>query len=418
MRLALYSEDPSLLRLCRDVTGNLPGASWEVVWCKPEETVAADVCLWDVDLTSGITSQKRDNVIDVFLVPRGSIRSFLQQNPKAGPNTLLKPVSPAAFEVFLTHLVPTLDTQRATSVDSAREDRDVLLDCLFHATLRLQEFEEDRTRFWARAVHDFRAPLTAASGYCDLLLGAQLGELNEVQRDLLTRINQSLGKLTRMASAMFQLTAGRQLEGRYDPKRVDIEGLLRRSMAEVQFFAAEKGITLELEYLPPSHPLYLEETQIEQVLVNLLENACKFTPKQGRIEIRSYPVQWSFPNMLPPRMQPGPDFGRKLYSGYRVDIADSGPGIPPEHLKIIFEEFVSYGSPADRSGGGLGLAICKKVLEAHQGEIWAESSNGTTFSFVLPFNDPVTREPFALSNVARIGEAIEIFSEEPYERTN
>jgi signal transduction histidine kinase len=80
---------------------------------------------------------------------------------------------------------------------------------------------------------------------------------------------------------------------------------------------------------------------------------------------------------------------------YRVDVSDSGPGIAPEYLPTIFEEYVSYGDPQDRSGGGLGLAICKMIVRAHSGEIWAEVGGpGTTFSFVLPCNRPVVAEGF------------------------
>ena len=83
-------------------------------------------------------------------------------------------------------------------------------------------------------------------------------------------------------------------------------------------------------------------------------------------------------------------------NSFRVDIRDSGPGISTEHLDSIFEEYTSYSGGHDRSGGGLGLAICKLILSRHQGRIWAESSSdGAVFSFVLPFrltDSPVSAE--------------------------
>jgi two-component system sensor histidine kinase KdpD len=78
---------------------------------------------------------------------------------------------------------------------------------------------------------------------------------------------------------------------------------------------------------------------------------------------------------------------------YRIDVSDSGPGIPPECLSSIFEEYTSYSGGKDRSGAGLGLAISKGIVELHKGRIWAEPrSRGATFSFVLPYGSVHTRE--------------------------
>lgn len=129
--------------------------------------------------------------------------------------------------------------------------------------------------------------------------------------------------------------------------------------------------------------------------MNLLENACKFTPRNGHIKVVAYSVSAQRGIRTPPGITAGKG------AGFRIDVCDSGPGIPPELLPNIFEEYVSHGSAADRSGGGLGLAICKMILQAHRGEIWIESGgNGTTFSFFLPFNEPVTAKNFSVPPVA------------------
>ena len=96
--------------------------------------------------------------------------------------------------------------------NSLRADRDEILQCLIQANLKLQEYDQDRTTFLARAVHDFRAPLTAISGYCGLLLGEPLGPLTENQREVLRRMQHSTKRLSRMASAMFQLSVGRHVK--------------------------------------------------------------------------------------------------------------------------------------------------------------------------------------------------------------
>lgn len=391
------SDDAEMVSLVREIAGRLP-AECECICGEAIGAGAADVCVWDLDGRLQPPSDGGRRTRDLFLVRRRRLKAFLEQKPEARGNTLLKPVSPAALEVFLSHAVAEAGgPSRESHVQDAmpESDRDGLLECLLHASLRLQEFEEDRTHFWARAAHDLRAPLTAANGYCGMLIEEQFGPLTEGQREIVLRVRRSLERLSRMASAMFQLTAGRQLDRKYELKRTDIRECIQRSVEQVRCFSAEKNLSLDLDVTAPARPLYAEPSQLEQVLVNLLENACKFTPRNGSIRVRGYPVSW------PPATGPGgPATAAKsglqdAPGAYRVDVSDSGPGIPPEYLPTIFEEYVSYGDQQDRSGGGLGLAICKMIVRAHNGEIWAEVGGpGTTFSFVLPCNRPVIAEGF------------------------
>jgi two-component system sensor histidine kinase KdpD len=133
------------------------------------------------------------------------------------------------------------------------------------------------------------------------------------------------------------------------------------------------------------------------VLVNLLENSCKFTPRNGSIEVRGYPVLW----------EPGtngtvydPLLGEPA-NGYRIDIFDSGPGVSAILAEKIFEQYASYSGSGDRSGGGLGLAICRAILSAHKGKIWASpSQDGGRLSFVLPLESTRAMKPAAGSGRA------------------
>jgi two-component system clock-associated histidine kinase SasA len=146
--------------------------------------------------------------------------------------------------------------------------------------------------------------------------------------------------------------------------------------------------------MTPPHALYFDREQVEQVLINLLDNACKFTPKYGSIEVRGYPFFWERRAKLKTAITNGERRTSRLQApnAFRVDICDSGPGVPFENLEKIFEEYTSYSGGQDRSGGGLGLAICKFILNSHQGLVWAESDkDGSTFSFVLPFIEQDTQ---------------------------
>jgi signal transduction histidine kinase len=215
-----------------------------------------------------------------------------------------------------------------------------------------------------------------------LLQEKALGPLNRGQTELVQRMQHSVTKLTRMASTMLQLSVGRQVEKGVELKPASIQACIEHALHEIGPVAAGKMIKLRVKVTDPDEPLYLEPEQIEQVLVNLLDNACKFTPKGGQIEIRGYPIQ--------------PEAGHESAppAEYRVDVSDTGAGISDEYLESVFEEYTSYSGSQDRSGGGLGLAICKMILTAHGGRIWAENhSAGARLSFQLPMNKLADRKP-------------------------
>jgi signal transduction histidine kinase len=275
----------------------------------------------------------------------------------------------------------------APSADSLRADRDAMLQCLIQTNLKLQEYDQDRTNFLARAVHDFRAPLTAISGYCGLLLGEPLGPLNESQTEVLQRMQHSTGRLLRMATAMFQLSVGRKVKRLPGLQKGDIRLCLDQALHEIGPFADEKRIAITAQLEPHEEHLFFDGGQIEQVLINILDNACKFTPKNGSIEIRGYPffserrAGHSAAFLLEERRQ----VMLGMPNSYRVDIRDSGASIAHEHLDYIFEEYTSYSAGRDRSGGGLGLAICRSIINQHDGRVWAENTEtGPMISFVLP----------------------------------
>jgi signal transduction histidine kinase len=264
-----------------------------------------------------------------------------------------------------------------------------VLQCLLMANLKLQEYDQDRTNFLARAVHDFRTPLMSASGYCSILLEEAMGPLNSSQADLVQRVQHSIDKLTRMAAGMLQLSVGKHVVRAPDLREAPIEACITTAVREIERLIHDKHITVSVRLSDPPAPLYLEPQLIEQVVVNLLENSSKFTPKGGTIEVRGYPT-----NMPEYGVRAGgQDSSPESPNAYRVDVSDSGSGILPEHLQSVFEEYTSYGGSQDRSGGGLGLAICKMILTAHKGQIWAENiSGGARLSFVLPLGKVPSRK--------------------------
>jgi signal transduction histidine kinase len=393
-RLCVISDDAKVLTLCREVLRDLSDTlgDWQIL-SSAREVPTWDVCLLDYEPGRSRTVKQFGDQKIFYLVRPTQLESLRAEMPTAEGNILLKPVSRAVLRAFLGSVAPTAPKDSnapaatASEVGALRANRDEMLQCLLHANLRLQEYDQQRTNFIARAVHDFRAPLTALSGFCGLLVDGELGPLNQRQEEALQRMQHSTRRISRMASAMFDLSISQQVSHKPDLRECSIREHIKQALHEIMPVAREKRITLSSENtIDPGGPLCFDPLQIEQVLLNLLDNASKFTPKGGRIEVLGYPYFWER-RFLRGRVPVERRVERsRTLNAYRVDIKDSGPGVPPEHLDRIFEEYTSYSGPHDRSGGGLGLAICRLIIGRHQGHIWAESrEDGGLFSFVLPY---------------------------------
>ena len=388
IEIRLVSTDLELKKLLREVVGEIrePQCSFAVADTEDAQP-EADLWLWDYEPGNplpepgGFLASRH-----LFLVHMKHLAEFRKAIAPAEANILLKPVTRHTLRASVG-LAVSAHWERVSAATSLKEDRDDLLQCLIQTSLRLQNYDHERTAFLARAVHDFRAPLTAVNGYCGLLLGEHLGSLNETQKEVLQRMQHSARRLSRMASAMFELSVGRNVKRRPHLAPNDIREAFDQALHEIMTFADEKRISITTDMAPCDSPLFFEAGQIEQVLVNILDNACKFTPRTGAIEVFGYPYFWERRSARS-AMRPAAERRHGNHSdsnSYRIDIQDSGAPIPSEHLPRIFEEYTSYDGASDRSGGGLGLAIARMIMTQHEGQVWAENTAfGPRFSLVLP----------------------------------
>ena len=384
-----------LIRLLRETVAEVLGADYGVEAGNPPQVpFRNDLCIWDfvpeeTIFPSGFahTEWRRH----LFLIERKHLGALRARMGASNLNVLLKPVTQIALRAFLGGY--GLDRSEASEdsadhADVLRSERDEMLQVLMQANLKLQEFNQEISNFLARSIHDCRAPLTAISGYCELLLEEALGALTADQREVLGRMQHSVRRLTRATDSMLQLGVAQNAGKRMDIKRGNIRDCIDQALQILSPVLENKQISVALDVEPSPDGLMFEKSQIEQTLVNLIENACKFTPRGGSIEIRGYPYFWE---RRSDRLEPLP-FSvdrrvKRVTAGntFRIDIRDSGPGIPAVRADKIFEEYSSYSGGQDRSGAGLGLAICRMILSQHGGRVWAESSaEGGVFSFVLP----------------------------------
>lgn len=387
IRVAISSKDSRLIQSCREVLTELYGADWSLTVRDSAEVIPDDeLRIWDfvsheTDLPLGTDSVALRK--HLFVLHRNHLPALHSLLSTSDLNVLLRPVTRSTLKAFLGGAAEG-------STNSFRLERDEMLQFLIQANLKLQEYDQERNNFLARSIHDFRAPLTAVTGYCDLLLQEELGPVTEDQRDALERMRHSARRLKRLSDAMFQLSIPRDVQQRLKLERADIRECVDRALQEVSPAVEEKRISVTVDIEPSLRDLFLDKAQIEQMLVNLVENACKFTPRDGFIEVRGYPFFWERRTVRATSIERAADrrvSDLKAANAFRMDIRDSGPAIPPTHVERIFEEHTSYCGAQDRSGGGLGLAICRMILHQHRGRVWAESSSaGAVFSFVLPFD--------------------------------
>jgi signal transduction histidine kinase len=392
MRVVAANGDREVHRWCREILGEVLGRKWVLkVSDSKQELSTADLYIWDHQ--PGFRPPAAcDSAEHFLLADRDSIHPDLSDLRLPNVNIILKPATRAILQSFLEQACGRW-MERGSGVSQPaqklRADRDELFECVIQANLKLQEYDQQRTNFLARAVHDFRTPLTAISGYCGLLLAEQLGSLTEEQAEVLRRMLAGAKRLSRMTNAMFELSTVTRVKNPLTLERHNLADCIEQALHEVSPLMDEKDLAVTVELPPEPLELAFERSQIEQVLINLLDNASKFTPRSGWVRVRGYPFFWerrrssySGDCHVTDRRRDG----RAAPNSFRIDIMDSGPGIPADQLDKIFEEYTSYGGGADRSGAGLGLAICKMIINAHRGGLWAESTvEGAKFSFVLPF---------------------------------
>ncbi len=228
----------------------------------------------------------------------------------------------------------------------------------------LQIEVQRRVEFTRALVHELKTPLTPIMSSSDLLVSGLTEEpwlsvAQNIQRGAIN-LNQRIGELLDLARGEIGML-------RLNPKRVDILKLLQHVGSEMSVVASSNGQTLKVE-LPDSLPLpWADEDRLRQITQNLLVNATKFTPEGGTITLRA----------------------REQNGSLLIEVQDTGYGIPEEEQRRLFRPYHrQIGDREHLSGLGLGLALCKNLVQLHGGRIWvkSEEGKGATFSFSIPIN--------------------------------
>jgi signal transduction histidine kinase len=228
----------------------------------------------------------------------------------------------------------------------------------------IRKLEAVRRDFVANVSHELRTPLTIVGGFAETLQDPDVPP--EKRSEFARTIFSNTQRMQRIVDELLDLSRIESGHWKPRPEPVRVADAAGEVLARVSAAAKSKGIVLETGISRAADVVYADRTALEQILLNLVENALRHTPEGGLIAIETSPSD----------------------GGVNLRVRDTGSGIPPEHLPRIFERFYRADSGRSRESGGtgLGLAIVKHLVEAHGGSVQAESAvgSGTTIAIYFP----------------------------------
>jgi len=253
---------------------------------------------------------------------------------------------PAMFTKEHEVLVESIASQAAISLENARLYQEV------------QKLNAKKDEFIGFASHELRTPLTTVTGYLQLV-----EESPDLIRHVMPKLKKQVSRLVAIISDLLDISKIQADKLELNQTTITLRSLIKESVDSARQLSADH----QIEYKIPNEELFLygDATKINQVLLNILSNAIKYSPNNKEIEVNAE------------------RFGDEV----KISISDHGKGIAKEHLDQVFTQFYRVASTDGHTEGlGLGLFLCKEYVEAHHGKIWAESEvgKGTTIHLMLP----------------------------------
>ncbi len=265
----------------------------------------------------------------------------------------------------LQFFIPEPKSFRVSTAPLTNETGAVGVVAVMRDITAFREVERMKTDFVANVSHELKTPLTSIKGFVETLMDGALEE-PETARYFLEIINDETDRLNRLINDLLSLS---RIEAKHVGTRrlpLNLDKLIMNTVSILSPQANEKNQALNVDIKAPLSVVLADEDMIGQLMINLLDNAIKYTPEGGRIDIKA--ENW--------------------HDEVKVAIVDTGIGIPRESIPRLFERFYRVDKARSRElgGTGLGLAIVKHILEVHNGRIEVESrlGQGSTFSFYLP----------------------------------
>jgi two-component system phosphate regulon sensor histidine kinase PhoR len=238
---------------------------------------------------------------------------------------------------------------------------------VFHDITELRRLEQIRQDFVANVSHELRTPISSIKGYAETLLEGALEDKDNA-KEFISIIYQDSNRLASLINDLLDLSKIESGKMKMNFVQLDAVSIIRRAITVIENQAKVKSISFKLNLAPELPKIKADETRFSQVMINLLDNAIKYTPENGSVTVTAKVVNNSL----------------------QVDIEDTGIGISEKDLPRIFERFYRVDKARSRElgGTGLGLSIVKHIVQAHGGQVWVKSELGlgSTFSFTIPLS--------------------------------
>jgi signal transduction histidine kinase len=321
-----------------------------------------------------------------FAALRGEMRRYPDRTLRKVVSSLLKAVDVVCHAGYKSVLTSQMHLESITAAyeelqrkNRELEEKNALLE---ETNDRLREIDKLKSNFLATVSHELRTPLTSVIGYSEMLLEGLAGPLAQEQRDYVQTIMDKGESLLHLISGILDISKIEKGAQEIVRQPARPEMLIESALSFVRPQAAKKRLSLTVDLEAELPVLMVDPYKVRQVLLNLIGNAVKFTPEEGRVEVR----------VRRQGAEPG-QRGEQV----RFEVRDTGIGIPADKLDRIFDTFfqVDNSSTREYGGTGLGLAIVKNFVESHGGRVAVQSelSRGSTFVFTLPVEPEVLVSP-------------------------
>ncbi|MEA3241589.1 MAG: ATP-binding protein, partial [Pseudomonadota bacterium] len=256
---------------------------------------------------------------------------------------------------------------------------------LEEANKELKVLDQLKSEFLANMSHELRTPMNSIIGYTQLLIDGVDGAINDDQKESMEKVERNAEHLLSLINDILDLSkieAGKMV---LELKPLSLEVVVNDTVDTIAPLAEDKQQKLVIDVAVNLPQIMADADKLRQILINLLNNAIKFTSHNGIITLNA-----DFWQGIPPAgLDPKKDY-------LLISVKDTGIGIKKEDLDRLFGEFIQLDATASRNygGTGLGLSITRRLVEMHHGAIWVESEygKGSTFSFVIPFAEPLPAE--------------------------